>query len=1348
MRFTGLAAAPDLIGRRLTLRWGYALEPGETLGDVPDQILRRKQRDFDFPPLVPADPYLLYDSASFPPAPIPGLLTVIDLPDREWFETGERHVRTTVSVAEIVNGEPNEVMREQRTRIHDAQGRLARLDITLIAAADFPEQTMLYFELDDSSAPTAEEIGRYRATARVGALHGHNRSLWELLPDIYRSRDSAPLPDSARFPGVHETSGSGGQLRRFIDMFGLGFDWLRNSAEAIPSLRDLDHCPPDYLVRLARGIGWLPSEAIDLPRRRNELRDAARLFAVNGTIQSLRTMVTQQTGWRSQVAEMAASVARSNVAPGGSVYARRELVSGGASVWRGALDAADSFDFPAAGASGAGGLPAVLTSALVEPFRLRPGAELTLIVDEKVPVRIRFSRQDFADVNAATAAEVCAVINRLLDDVGADVQAGAIRLTTMSTGPQARLAVASVRQSLLSVNDLPRGAIAPVGHGNGTISLFFRDEQAITHDTPDTTPARSDRFNRIYQKSFGDGLCRDAVMLPSWSASARDLHGCALPGGDTALVWSTATGLKLARGTPGPREPARLAGTARQPFALSAGMTLAVVTAAGTESFVVNAADYASVAAATAVEVAAAMNAQLLNAVAAPHPDGSIGLTSTTTGSNARLAFDLSQSTAARPLGFQARELRATGTWQPALDWQVPASGPPFWNPVADPVIAAHPVAGIIAAWTETDDGAPQIRQAWLSEHLWVATTLGTAERAVPGAVWSITDSADGLPSDNVRMAVSDASGGTWFATDSGLTRRRSDAVLQQFTTVEGLASNDVRAIALLPSGSIACATAAGLTEIAPDGTATTTGASPGAMVSGDLHAIAVTGHGELWVGSSAGIGRRDRSGAWRWWDAGDGLPMLPIRALALAPDQPVAAASAAGVYRLEESGWSCDLLDDSGIPIDARDAVYDHDGTLLVATAAGLAQWRDRAWQRRTTFDGLPANDLTAVAVAPDGALLLGLSAGLALSSGNGWTVLGAADGLPATPVVHIHCGWSAPRILAASVGGDREPELAVTPTGAIWLVWSARVNAAAQARDSWALRVRRFQTASDWGAPADLTTPLAGGSSDGRPRLLAEPLGGFRVAFATDRSGSPDIALMTIDAGGTPTLPQLFPPHSDRASDPVLFVMPGGETWLAHRSDAPLVPAQIALEESAETPTGPSSLVPDAATIKPAAGAITPVLAHAARHGMRRRFADPQCYTVMHPDRFDDADGTPTPFYSKRTLALYMRQSPYGSPVTQEEVGRLLLLLNRFKPINLRIALIIAPDPLTEFVYPRGADIIESWLDNVPLADAYGPITDTTSVTIPGIGVLLANEPASRAASFLDLTTLRRRTWFPDLL
>src|SRR5580704_16081825 len=68
MKFSGLHAEADLIGPRVRLRWRWDLAAGETVNDVPRLALARKELDYEFPAGLIPDPFVIYDSGSFPPA--------------------------------------------------------------------------------------------------------------------------------------------------------------------------------------------------------------------------------------------------------------------------------------------------------------------------------------------------------------------------------------------------------------------------------------------------------------------------------------------------------------------------------------------------------------------------------------------------------------------------------------------------------------------------------------------------------------------------------------------------------------------------------------------------------------------------------------------------------------------------------------------------------------------------------------------------------------------------------------------------------------------------------------------------------------------------------------------------------------------------------------------------------------------------------------------------------------------------------------------------------------------------------------------------------------------------------
>lgn len=91
-----------------------------------------------------------------------------------------------------------------------------------------------------------------------------------------------------------------------------------------------------------------------------------------------------------------------------------------------ASSAAAALGFNAFNSSAArdGTSPARLVGDRVQPFALADGNTLTLRVDDGAPATVAFHSTDFADITAATAAEVCAVINAATSAVAATPGAG------------------------------------------------------------------------------------------------------------------------------------------------------------------------------------------------------------------------------------------------------------------------------------------------------------------------------------------------------------------------------------------------------------------------------------------------------------------------------------------------------------------------------------------------------------------------------------------------------------------------------------------------------------------------------------------------------------------------------------------------------------------------------------------------------------------------------------------------------------------------------------------------------------------------------------------------------------
>src|SRR5690606_3779640 len=183
------SATPDLVARRLRIRWRVTPEPGETLADAPRQALRRKTRDFEFPDPPPApDPYLVYDSAAFPPAPAPGI-TVTDLDPWEERDGDGRTVYEADSEAQDVDGRMLVRLRRLTAPADGGCGHALGRNVEIVDGGESPlslaPRDARYYQLP-SPVFDPDEARRHRAIATPAAPHGLNRVMYDLLPAVHR----------------------------------------------------------------------------------------------------------------------------------------------------------------------------------------------------------------------------------------------------------------------------------------------------------------------------------------------------------------------------------------------------------------------------------------------------------------------------------------------------------------------------------------------------------------------------------------------------------------------------------------------------------------------------------------------------------------------------------------------------------------------------------------------------------------------------------------------------------------------------------------------------------------------------------------------------------------------------------------------------------------------------------------------------------------------------------------------------------------------------------------------------------------------------------------------------------
>lgn len=141
----------------------------------------------------------------------------------------------------------------------------------------------------------------WRASAMATGRYGLDERLYQLLPVLHKQYDE---PD----PG----QGGQGQLRRFLQIFGLALDQTRGLAEGLRGRHDVLDVRADLLPRLARWIGWEPDQTLDELAQRNEILFAPEIYSTVGTVPNVRALVNRVTNWDCRIKEFVHNVFLTN----------------------------------------------------------------------------------------------------------------------------------------------------------------------------------------------------------------------------------------------------------------------------------------------------------------------------------------------------------------------------------------------------------------------------------------------------------------------------------------------------------------------------------------------------------------------------------------------------------------------------------------------------------------------------------------------------------------------------------------------------------------------------------------------------------------------------------------------------------------------------------------------------------------------------------------------------------------------------------------------------------------------------------------------------------------------------
>jgi phage tail-like protein len=350
------------------------------------------------------------------------------------------------------------------------------------------------YAVDNAATPGYYADDDSRAAGFTTRHYNLAERLYGLLPAVHQRYDTLTAAELAQLSPATlaalqalppELRGRG-PLRRFFQAMGASVDLMRSLAEGLRRLHDVDITPPEYLLPLSQWVGWEADHTRPVFARRNEIKFAPHVYRTVGTAPNLRALVNRYTGWFAQVAEFAQHITRSNTLPQFNVFAIVEDATG----WRGTDDAASALGFGVGNNSsaGVGNVPATLVSSLAEPFVLRPGMEVAITADDRIPVVVRMQPGDFADIAAATAREVAAALNRELSEVSVEARIdGRIVLTSHTLGLASSLRVEQYSVSLVTLEGAPRGRLAACADNTPNIAartrLFYESSDPAAEAT-------------------------------------------------------------------------------------------------------------------------------------------------------------------------------------------------------------------------------------------------------------------------------------------------------------------------------------------------------------------------------------------------------------------------------------------------------------------------------------------------------------------------------------------------------------------------------------------------------------------------------------------------------------------------------------------------------------------------------------------------------------------------------------------------------------------------------------------------------------------------------------------------
>lgn len=292
--------------------------------------------------------------------------------------------------------------------------------------------------------------------------------------------------------------------------------------------------------------------------------------------------------------------------------------------------------------------------------------------------------------------------------------------------------------------------------------------------------------------------------------------------------------------------------------------------------------------------------------------------------------------------------------------------------------------------------------------------TYGDGIRFFNGSEWqTLYLENDQLASNFVEDIAQDQDGNLWIGTDGGAHRldaSQADEPWELFKAGEGgPPATWFQGIFLDPRGGLWFAHDSQRASFY-DGNGWQPYASDQG-INGSVNAIAASGSGTVWFGTSEGLYIKENGSTRSLTDA-DGLPSKIVRSLLLDGDT-LWVGTTEGLARLVNENLEVVLGPEApGLPDNNIGVIVKHpDGSLLLGTSEGLARYDGSQATTilepeplRTMFFGMTTQSISDIAIDASGTIWVTTYVGLYTGDGQSWQRVSTVDGLPTNNLNAVH--------------------------------------------------------------------------------------------------------------------------------------------------------------------------------------------------------------------------------------------------------------------------------------------------------------------------------------------------------